>query len=94
MTALMVCMRFSASSKTMLFSLSKTSSVTMLDVAKHAGVALGTVSKVVNKQPVRSPYKEKVEEAIRELGYQLNTNGRVLRTQKTMTIAYFQTAPG
>ena len=43
---------------------------TMADVAREAGVALGTVSKVVNGQAVGKEYKEKVEEAIARLGYQ------------------------
>lgn len=38
---------------------------TMKDVAREAGVALGTVSKVVNGLPVGEPYRIKVEEAIK-----------------------------
>ena len=60
---------------------------TMADVAREAGVALGTVSKVVNGQAVGKEYKEKVEEAIARLGYQYNINGRALRTDKTYTVA-------
>lgn len=40
------------------------SAPTMKDVASEAGVALSTVSKVVNGLPVREAYKTKVEEAI------------------------------
>ncbi len=60
---------------------------TMLDVAREAGVALGTVSKVVNRQPVGEDYKRKVEQAILKLGYQYNSSGRVLRTDRTDTVA-------
>ena len=60
---------------------------TMADVAREAGVALGTVSKVVNGQPVGDQYREKVEQAIERLGYQYNTSGRALRTDRTNTIA-------
>ena len=37
---------------------------TMKDVAKEAGVALGTVSKVVNGLPVGESYRLRVEAAI------------------------------
>ncbi|MBQ9198202.1 MAG: LacI family DNA-binding transcriptional regulator [Clostridia bacterium] len=59
----------------------------MADVARQAGVALGTVSKVVNGLPVGEAYKEKVEKAIEELGYQYNSSGRALRTDRTNVIA-------
>ena len=60
---------------------------TMADVAREAGVALGTVSKVVNGQAVGEEYRIKVEDAIARLGYQYNNSGRALRTDKTNTIA-------
>ena len=62
-------------------------SPTMADVAREAGVALGTVSKVVNGQAVGEAYKARVEDAIARLGYQYNSSGRVLRTDQTNTIA-------
>ena len=49
----------------------ETSGVTMKDVAKEAGVALGTVSRVVNGLPVGDSYKIRVEDAIRKLDYQV-----------------------
>ena len=60
---------------------------TMADVAREAGVALGTVSRVVNGQQVGEEFRAKVEEAIRRLGYQYNSTGRTLRTGHTNTIA-------
>ncbi len=60
---------------------------TMLDVAKEAGVAVGTVSKVVNHQPVGTEFRSRVEAAIEKLGYQYNTAGRALRTDSTNIIA-------
>ena len=60
---------------------------TMVDVAREAGVAIGTVSRVVNGQPVGDEYRAKVAAAIERLGYQLNNSGRVLRTDKTNIIA-------
>ncbi len=64
----------------------KNSVPTMKDVAKEAGVALGTVSKVINGIYVRDSYKQKVEDAIVKLNYQVNTYARGLKTSKTETI--------
>ncbi|MBQ7184454.1 MAG: LacI family DNA-binding transcriptional regulator [Clostridia bacterium] len=60
----------------------------MTDVAREAGVALGTVSRVVNNQPVGAEFREKVEAAIERLGYQYNSSGRSLRTGDTHTVAF------
>lgn len=60
---------------------------TMADVARAAGVALGTVSRVINGEQVGEAYRQKVEAAIKELGYQYNTSGRTLRTDCTNIIA-------
>ncbi len=64
------------------------SAPTMADVAKAAGVALGTVSRVINGEQVGEEFRTKVEDAIRRLGYQYNNSGRVLRTDRTNTIAF------
>ncbi|MDD6810451.1 MAG: LacI family DNA-binding transcriptional regulator [Lachnospiraceae bacterium] len=64
----------------------KKTTPTMKDVAKEAGVALGTVSKVINGIPVGETYKNKVEAAIHKLNYQVNTYARGLKTSKTETI--------
>lgn len=60
---------------------------TMKDVAKEAGVALGTVSKVINNIHVGEEYKIKVEEAIKNLGYEVDEYARGMKRQKTDTIA-------
>ena len=60
---------------------------TMQDVARLAGVSLGTVSKVFNGIPVGDEYKSKVEAAARALGYQVNVYARGLRANKTRTVA-------
>lgn len=60
---------------------------TMEDVAREAGVALGTVSKVVNNQRVGENYRLKVEKAIESLGYRYNNSGRALRTNQTGVVA-------
>lgn len=59
----------------------------MKDVAKEAGVALGTVSKVVNGLPVGDSYKTRVEDAIKKLNYQVNSYAQGLKANKTHTIA-------
>ena len=60
---------------------------TMKDVAKEAGVSLGTVSNVFNGQAVGESYRLKVEEAARRLGYRLNGSARALKTNRTYSIA-------
>ena len=61
---------------------------TMADVAREAGVALGTVSRVVNGEQVGDEFREKVNAAIERLGYQYNISGRALRTDRTNTVAF------
>lgn len=60
---------------------------TMRDVALRAGVALGTVSKVINGIPVSEKNRLKVEEAIASLNYEVNTYARGLKTQKSNLVA-------
>lgn len=60
---------------------------TMKDVACEAGVALGTVSKVVNGIPVGEEYRVKVEKAIKKLNYHINNYAKGLKSGKTMVIA-------
>ena len=59
----------------------------MKDVAREAGVALGTVSKVFNNIPVGDAYRQKVEEAANRLGYHVNSYARGLRADRTNTVA-------
>ena len=60
----------------------------MRDVAKHAGVAVMTVSRVVNNSGYVSDEKRvKVEAAIDELGYIPNAVARSLRSSRTDTLA-------
>lgn len=59
----------------------------MKEVAKEAGVALGTVSKVFNGLPVGEPYRRKVLEAAEKLNYQVNSYARGLKTNQTRNIA-------
>ena len=65
----------------------KSSTPTMKDVAREAGVALGTVSKVFNDLPVGESYRLRVEQAAQKLGYQVNSYARGLRSSKTGTVS-------
>ena len=59
---------------------------TMKDVAREAGVALGTVSRVFNGFPVGDEYRRRVESAAEKLGYQVNNYARALKTNKTFCV--------
>ena len=65
----------------------ESSAPTMKDVAREAGVALGTVSKVVNGLPVGDSYRIRVEEAIKKLNYQVNSYAQGLKASRTYTVA-------
>lgn len=61
---------------------------TISDVAKTAGVSIGTVSAVINnKANVKDTTREKVLKAIKELNYHPNANARSLHAKKTKVIA-------
>lgn len=60
---------------------------TMKDVAREAGVSLGTVSKVINGIPVGESYRKKVEAAIKQLDYHINAYAKGLKNNRTYTIA-------
>ena len=60
---------------------------TMKDVAKEAGVSLGTVSNVFNGQSVGETYRVRVEEAAKRLGYRVNGSARALKTNQTNSVA-------
>ncbi|MBB5872494.1 DNA-binding LacI/PurR family transcriptional regulator [Allocatelliglobosispora scoriae] len=61
---------------------------TLDQVAAHAGVGRGTVSRVVNGSPQVSPEaKAMVEKAIADLGYVPNRAARALVTQRTDSVA-------
>jgi LacI family transcriptional regulator len=65
----------------------KLKNTSIKDIAKEAGVAISTVSYVVNKKDlVADKTKKKVLKAIEKLGYEPNFIARSLRTKKTSTI--------
>lgn len=62
--------------------------VSIKDVAKHAGVAISTVSKVLNHYPnVSEETKKKVNAAIEELGFVPNTIAAALSSKQTGRVA-------
>jgi transcriptional regulator with XRE-family HTH domain len=62
---------------------------TMKDVASKAGVALKTVSRVVNGEAGVTPETAKrVQGAIEDLGFRRNESARLLRTGQTATLGF------
>ena len=59
----------------------------MKDVAREAGVSLGTVSKVFNGIRVGEEYRRKVLQAADTLHYQVNSYARSLKTNRSNSIA-------
>lgn len=60
---------------------------TILDVAKAAGVSVGTASRVINgHESVNPAMKAKVERTIRQLGYRPNAVAQSMRRQSTRAI--------
>lgn len=62
------------------------STPTMKDVARESGYSLATVSKVINGLPTGQKSRERVEAAIKKLGYHVNTYARALKSSKTYNI--------
>lgn len=61
----------------------------MKDVASRAGVALKTVSRVVNGEPgVTAETTQRVLGAIEDLGFRRNESARLLRTGHTATVGF------
>lgn len=59
------------------------------DVAAAAGVSLGTVSNVLNRpHRVSTATRERVEQAMRDLGFVRNESARQLRAGRSRTVAY------
>ncbi|MFJ5156824.1 LacI family DNA-binding transcriptional regulator [Streptomyces sp. NPDC088353] len=60
---------------------------TVVDVAKRAGVSTATVSRVMNRNyPVSAATRERVEAAMRELGYVVNAHARALAGASGRTV--------
>lgn len=62
--------------------------ITMKDVAKRAGVSVGTVSRVINQEPgIKDITLQKVHAAIEELNYIPDVYARGMKKNKTETVA-------
>jgi DNA-binding LacI/PurR family transcriptional regulator len=69
-------------------------SITLDEVARHAGVSRATVSRVVNGKPqVRREARRAVEQAVEELGYVPNAAARSLVTRRSDSIGVVITEP-
>jgi LacI family transcriptional regulator len=67
---------------------------TINDVAKHAGVSIKTVSRVMNNEAsVRQTTREKVQATVAELQYQPNLAARNLAGTKSFSLAYVYDNP-
>lgn len=65
----------------------KKNRVTLLDVARHAGVSRATASLVIRKSPlVSTETRAKVEMAMQDLGYVYNMGAARLRADRSLTI--------
>jgi LacI family transcriptional regulator len=63
------------------------STTSIREVARHAGVSLGTVSNVLNRpENVAASTREKVLASIRELGFVRNESARTLRSGRSRTV--------
>lgn len=60
---------------------------TIKDVARLAGVSLGTVSNYLNgRAPVAKPTAGRIQKAIDELGYRIDWGARALRVRRTKSV--------
>ena len=60
--------------------INKARPATIIDVARAAGVAVGTVSRYLNDQPIRGGNRERIAQVIDELGYRRNSAAAAMKT--------------
>ena len=58
----------------------------MNDVARRAGVSIGTVSKYINGIKIREQNRIKIAEAVEALDYHINPHARALKTNQTRVV--------
>lgn len=61
---------------------------TIKEVAKMAGVSIGTVSNVLNGKTNNIELIDRVEHAMKELGYRPDANARSLKSEKSGLIGF------
>lgn len=67
--------------------MSRSSNITIKDVAQSAGCGVATASRVLNNSgPASADVRERVERAARELGFSFSAIGRALQSRKSMTV--------
>lgn len=67
---------------------------TINDVAKHAGVSMKTVSRVINNEPaVRKSTYDKVQASVKALNYRPNNSARSLAGTRSYTIGFIYDNP-
>jgi DNA-binding LacI/PurR family transcriptional regulator len=70
--------------------MNETSKITIKEVAKHAGVGIGTVSRAINGATgISTRTRNKVLESIQQLGYTPDRIAQSMRSQKFKNIAFF-----
>jgi DNA-binding LacI/PurR family transcriptional regulator len=63
--------------------------VTIRDVARRAGVAVGTVSRVMNNQPdVNSELRERVQRALKEMDYRPNARAQIFARNSSPVVSF------
>lgn len=67
---------------------------TIIDVARAAGVAVGTVSRYINGLPIRGGNRERIAQVIEELGYRRNTAAASIKTNTTHIVGMMVPAVG
>ena len=61
---------------------------TIVDVAQMAGVAIGTVSRHLNGQPVRAGNRDQIERAIAALSYRRNSTAVAMKTNTSHIVGF------
>lgn len=61
---------------------------TIVEVAERARVAIGTVSRYLNGQPIRAGNRDQIEAAIRDLGYRRNALAAAMKSDLTNTVGF------
>ncbi|KQT45732.1 hypothetical protein ASG47_12315 [Devosia sp. Leaf420] len=67
---------------------------TIIDVARAAGVAVGTVSRYLNDQPIRGGNRERIAQVIDELGYRRNSAAAAMKTNTSHMVGLMVPAVG
>lgn len=66
---------------------------TIVEVAEHAGVAIGTVSRYLNGHPIRRSNRDQIEHAIETLGYRRNAVAAAMKTDLTNVVGFLVPPP-